>query len=376
MIRETEFIHHTRRPVRRAKAEQYLLFTLLGFAGSVVFTRVFLELTGYPQVGNRELHIAHVLWGGLLLFVATLVPLIFANRMWYVVSSIVGGIGVGLFIDEVGKFITKSNDYFYPAAAPIIYAFFLITVLLYLQVARRKLSDPRAEMYAALDELQDVIDNPLDPHERAELEQRLEHIVSHKERPDLVQLAQALLDFLASDEFTLRQHKLTLWERFATWGNQEEARWLTQWGYRIILIAGLLLVSVPALLDSIDTLQTIFGSSPTRQSYLADLIDNAVVSSPNELTWLVILVVLEGLVAIPLIAGAILLMLRREARGIEIAGLGLLMSLTLVNLLVFYFNQFLSLTSTLSQFAVLMMVLHYRKRFLPRPLPKPKPLIT
>ena len=35
---------------------------------TVAVTRVYLELTGYPQIGNAELHIAHALWGGLLLF--------------------------------------------------------------------------------------------------------------------------------------------------------------------------------------------------------------------------------------------------------------------------------------------------------------------
>jgi hypothetical protein len=44
---------------------------------------------------------------------------------------------MGLFIDEVGKFMTQTNDYFFPAAAPIIYGFLLLTVLLYLQVAKR-----------------------------------------------------------------------------------------------------------------------------------------------------------------------------------------------------------------------------------------------
>src|SRR4051812_2558514 len=105
-------IHRTRSPVKRRNAQYYLLITVMSFAGSVVMTRLFLGLTGYPQLGNSELHIAHVLWGGLLLFIASILPLIFANRWVYFVSAVLNGIGVGLFIDEVGKFITRSNDYF------------------------------------------------------------------------------------------------------------------------------------------------------------------------------------------------------------------------------------------------------------------------
>jgi hypothetical protein len=35
----------------------------------VIVTRLFLALTGYPQIGNSVLHIAHALWGALLLLV-------------------------------------------------------------------------------------------------------------------------------------------------------------------------------------------------------------------------------------------------------------------------------------------------------------------
>src|SRR5918912_3032564 len=147
-----------RRPVKRESAERYLMFTLVSFAGAVILIRLFLELTGYPQVGNSELHIAHVLWGGLLLFGASLLPLIFANRWVYKAGALLAGVGVGLFIDEVGKFITQSNNYFYTAAAPIIYAFFLLTVLLYVQVRRpRPSNDGRAELYHALDKFHKVL---------------------------------------------------------------------------------------------------------------------------------------------------------------------------------------------------------------------------
>ena len=133
-----------RRLVRRYFSERYLLLTLLCFAVSVSFTRLFLEITGYPQLGGSKLHFAHVLWGGLIWFAGSLFPLIFANHRALDFSAVLTGIGVGLFIDEVGKFITQTNDYFYPAAAPIIYSFFLITLFIFSLIRKQgKLDSPR-----------------------------------------------------------------------------------------------------------------------------------------------------------------------------------------------------------------------------------------
>lgn len=97
----------TRRAVKRPFAETYILISLTAFALTVVVTRVFLELARYPQVGNSVLHIAHAIWGGPLLFVAVLVTLVLVNRWAFTLSAILSGIGVGLFIDEVGKFIRR-----------------------------------------------------------------------------------------------------------------------------------------------------------------------------------------------------------------------------------------------------------------------------
>jgi len=75
-LKQMEDTQHTvRAAVKRARAETYLLISLTAFAGSVIGTRLFLELAGYPQLGNSVLHIAHALWGGLLLMVAARRPL-------------------------------------------------------------------------------------------------------------------------------------------------------------------------------------------------------------------------------------------------------------------------------------------------------------
>ncbi len=200
--------------VQRLGAERYLLITLASFAASVILTRMFLAATGYPQIGGGgNLHIAHVLWGGLLLFIGGLLPLVLANGWAYVLAAVFNGAGMGLFIDEVGKFITQNNDYFFPAAAPIIYAFFLLTVMLYVYLRSRKETDSRHEMYQALHDLGEVLDNDLDADERLSLQNRLQRVVDQEPASELGLLASALLAFLYDEALRLAAVRLSFAER-------------------------------------------------------------------------------------------------------------------------------------------------------------------
>jgi hypothetical protein len=96
---------------------------LAGIA-TVLITRAYLAATGYPRIGGGGIHIGHVVWGGLLMICALTVALVWAGgraRMW---TALLGGVGIGLFVDEVGKYLTTTNDYFYRPAAAIIYLVF------------------------------------------------------------------------------------------------------------------------------------------------------------------------------------------------------------------------------------------------------------
>lgn len=112
--------------VRNLEASEYFEVFFVSAVSTILIIRFFLSLTGYPQIGNSNLHIAHMLWGGLLMLISIMSLLFFLSRRieWW--AALLGGIGFGTFIDEVGKFVTQDNDYFFQPAVAIMYVIFIL----------------------------------------------------------------------------------------------------------------------------------------------------------------------------------------------------------------------------------------------------------
>jgi hypothetical protein len=350
-----------RKPVRRRGAETYVLVTLLSFAASVGATRLFLDLTGYPQIASGELHIAHVLWGGLLLFSASLVVLIFANRWVYMLASGMAGAGVGLFIDEVGKFITQSNNYFHPLAAPIVYTFFLITVLIYLRLRRRPAFDARGELYLVLSELSEVLDHDLEPDEQAELEARLSVIADDGQSDNYSGLAQSLLAFLQSGDLQIAPERAGFLERVIDRIRRWEARWLPLRRLLAAMIGGLVALGLLALADFRELLLAL-GNPVRLEHMITTLLEVGRVSSSTGVFWFAARVTLEGTVGLLLLVAGLLMLLGLERAGINLGMIALLLSLAGVDVLVFYFEQFSTMLTAAVQFLLLLGLLRYRQR--------------
>ena len=360
--RKAPEVRKTRAAVKLPFAETYVLISLTAFGLTVVVTRVFLILTGYPQVGNSVLHIAHALWGGLLLFAAALIPLIFANRWAITTSSVLSGIGVGLFIDEVGKFITQKNDYFYAPAAPIIYSALLLVTLLFLSLRRKRQESPRASMYRALSGLREVLDNDLDPVERDRLMSELASGQTAAE-PHVKLLAKQLTAYLQDSSIPLSDYRPGIWSR----AKQRVRRVAEKPGrknHSRVIMAAITIVGV----------QTIFMVCILLWAWLSPAIASAVLSTilveASELTtqrpiWLFVRLALQLIVGVVYLLSLMRFVQRREEAGLDYAIFASMLSLTAVHLLTFYLNQFGSLTALFSNFALLLLLQSYRSWYLP-----------
>jgi len=277
----------------RSDADRFILIAVVSFAISVIGIRWWLQLTGYPKIGGGEIHIAHMLWGGLLLVVAGLLPQVVVGTWVKEASAVALGAGTGLFIDEVGKFITTSNDYFYPAAAPLIYGVLLTFVLAFILLRRRHVGHASA------------------PGPLAEIEHR----------------------------------------------------WLPHRRYRRLLVTVLAIAGIGTILSFV--IWVAVDDATIRQA-VAQLANQQgdPVKRPTDPVWYW----LDGLVlagaGLLLLVGAIGLAIGRERAGTGVALVGLSLSLTAGALVSLYVAQVSAITDVLFYTALLLAVVHFRRRFL------------
>ncbi len=166
--------------------ENFLLSTVF----AIIVIRIYLKLTGYFTLSTEVLHIAHMLWGGLLMLISLFILLSFLNKEAKQAASVIGGLGFGTFIDELGKFITQDNNYFFRPTFALIYLI-LISLFLIWRYLREKY-EPTQKDYAvnALELIKEVIFYDLDKQEKqkalyylknsqmdTDLKQKLIHVV-------------------------------------------------------------------------------------------------------------------------------------------------------------------------------------------------------
>jgi hypothetical protein len=132
----------------------------------ILIIRLQLYLTNYPQLGGHGLHIAHVLWGGLLMMIAIVIAVSFITRAARQVAAVLGGLGFGFFIDELGKFITEDVNYFFKPTAALIYIIFIAMWLSFRALQRHRGFSRLEYLVNAIDFVKEAAVRDLDETER------------------------------------------------------------------------------------------------------------------------------------------------------------------------------------------------------------------
>ncbi len=151
--------------VRNFNADKLFDYFFISAVASLLTIRFFLHLTHYPQLSGGNFHIAHMLWGGMLMLTVLLSLLFYLNSGVAAFAAIVGGVGFGGFIDELGKFITSNNNYLYEPAIAIIYAIFVILYLTFHFIRKRQSPNDKDYLINGIELVKEGIEGTLDRHE-------------------------------------------------------------------------------------------------------------------------------------------------------------------------------------------------------------------
>jgi hypothetical protein len=104
----------------------------------------------------------------------------------------VGGVGFGAFIDELGKFITRDNDYFFQPAVALIYAVFVVVFVATRFIGRRRALTPQQNMANAFDIAKQGSLSGLHPEQREEALEMLANCPAGPVRENLENIVRSM----------------------------------------------------------------------------------------------------------------------------------------------------------------------------------------
>lgn len=189
--------------VRDIEAADSLEVFLVSAVSAILGIRFYLYLTDYPQIGGGGLHIAHMLWGGLLMLMSMIVLLSVLNRSAHRVAALIGGLGFGTFVDELGKFITRDNNYFFAPTVAIIYVIFVVLYLVFRMIDRNIKPTPKEYLINTLSFVQEAIAWDLDTEEMERARRYLRKSGRTNEQIELVEklLSTSSVNTVSKSEF-------------------------------------------------------------------------------------------------------------------------------------------------------------------------------
>ena len=345
-----------RGPVPRADGARSVRLVAVAFGVTVVVTRLYLALTGYPQIGGGNYHLAHALWGGLLLMVGGIVALLWSKPLGAADDRGVCGRGVG------GCSSTRSASSSPPATTtsprwPLRSSTRSSSPSSGWRSwpGTRGLDRPRSLAYAVAVRLKDLGDGPLRPGTRTALVRDLALLEAESSRPDLAAYAAALRPVVDAAPVEEPSHRFRpLVARLV----RAEAILVPRWVARIAIAAGAAVLGLLSLIGLV-VLVALGRSDPDVQVIL----DDQVVPPGTRPPMLVVASAGEAVVGALLLVAAVALLLGRDRTGTRLVRIGLIVALAGVNVALGYLDAELVVVAVVAELALLVLVGRYRARF-------------
>ncbi|HEV8403328.1 MAG TPA: hypothetical protein VGQ31_09860 [Candidatus Limnocylindrales bacterium] len=239
--------------------ESFVVAAVISFLG----IRAFLTVTGFPQVGGGELHVAHMLWGGAFMLVALVLLLAYLDRTVQHVAAVIAGLGFGTFVDEIGKFLTADNDYFFRPAVALIYVIFVVVFLVGRAIAGRRALSENEALANALDLLEGTLGERLEPQDRARIVVLLDASGTGSE------LGAAVRAYLAT--VPSRPDEEAWWERIPRWTAQRYAELAADPRFERAVTLVVIVYTIAAVVSSLLVIATARGTDATQPLTVAGL---------------------------------------------------------------------------------------------------------
>ncbi len=318
---------------RQEQNGQYLATVWLSGIISVLCTRLFLRISGYPTIGRGVWHLSHAIWGGIAMCIGMFMALGFYGRRTKQISAVIFGLGMGMFFDEIGKLVTRDYNYFFKPTGMIIYILFLSLFALYRMLQKKQTKGPVYTLYSILDRIGELAEDDLDEREQ----KSLLLLIDRLKESDGSRFAN-LADGFRSGVLGWKTKKYQTNKWLAWWRNGRRTIYKTLFKRKSVLTLLSILAIGYSVLAAVDTVLLI--QNRANPNLLRVIYGEYGPNGQIELFLLALKIISDGVTGVFFILGIIMVIFKRSRRGLMLFCRGLMIHIGLTSVFRFYFEQF------------------------------------
>lgn len=319
--------------IKREDASESVLTVMIWAIFSLFLARIYLKLTGYPQIGHGLWHISHALLGGLIMTIGTMVSLTLQDGRVKKIAAGIFGFGLGWFIDEMGKYLTRDYNYFFRPGVLIIYIFFVGLFLIYRYLERLQAKSNGSWYQSVVNQMKEIDGDSLSKSSKKAMIKKLEKILESRDKKYQPMAAKMLL--MIKKMKVNKDKKVTgaiVWTKgiFRVTYDKIFKRKLVVWG----LWAYSIYFSVTKIWDIL-----MIGTSKQKMMMVQHFYEDYNFFGKSDIYMIVFEIAFDLVASVLFLMGARYFWSKKRLRGIGFFKYGLYVSIFLVSICRFYFKQ-------------------------------------